>query len=110
MYIILAKNKPLGIVLFPIAFVSKCKFANRNDFYIQKYKNKNIDWHTCPDFIKFMKTYKNELQNVLLYELPDDITDYMILDSDCGETCYYVRNGKIFEVDNSQIRGDLSID
>ena len=57
-----------------------------------------------------MKTYKNELQNVLLYELPDDITDYMILDSDCGETCYYVRNGKIFEVDNSQIRGDLSID
>ena len=66
-----------------------------------KYPDDEI--RTDERFIDLIKEYGSSMVSggcakLQVYDLPDDITDYLIQEYDGYETLYYVKDGKIHEI------------
>lgn len=65
-----------------------------------KYGDENDSLRTAPELIEWLESHNNEYKagfgtHVVVKEIPDTATDWLVEDYDGIETLFYVINGKI---------------
>lgn len=56
----------------------------------------NYNFRTNPDFVRLVESGKAHNQDLVVVDIPEEATDWMIVEYDGYEVVHYVMDGKIF--------------